>query len=579
MVARKASHLLTYSVLAALLVVTTIAPFHSAEAAVSSWQQKGISMYPTSPTDFASAGYRASVDHYKSLGANTVTLVVQLYQSNDGSTDIGPGGNTPSDAALTSAIHYAHTQGMQVMLDIHLDTYDGVWRANINPNDRAGWYANYAQQLIHYGQLAAANGVEAYCLGTELIDMSSAQIHADNTQEWQTMIAKVRQVYTGKLTYDANWGGDPQAGEARFVQFWSSLDFIGISGYYPLSGDGSVAQDKNAWASWDSSEIQPLAQKWNKPILFTEIGYRSVTNAHSAPYDSGMSGSYDAQEQVHAYQALFEYWNTRPYMQGIDAWYATSATNTGGAGDTDYLVQGKPAEQTLSSWWQGSGTQTPPSGPPAAYTINGTTNASAVPVGQSVTSDTSIKDTGGAAWGTNIDLEVYDASGKQVAQKVVAAQDFTAGQTKQYSLIWTPAIAGTYTFKVGVFDSNWKLSTWNDAVATITAGSTGSVGGGASSGTTDIWWPASGGSVSGVQPFKALLENRPLSAYSMYWQVDGGTLNLMQDSQTDYPHKEVLVDVGSWNWRGNGPYVITFVSKDSGGTILSQKSVSITTTH
>jgi hypothetical protein len=89
------------------------------------------------------------------------------------------------------------------------------------------------------------------------------------------------------------------------------------------------------------------------------------------------------------------------------------------------------------------------------------------------------------------------------------------------------------------------------------------------------WWPADGVTLSGTQPFKARVENMALPAYQMYWQVDGGQLNGMADSQTDGPHKEAWVNVSGWNWRGIGPYVITFVAKDLTGKTLATKSLTI----
>jgi endoglucanase len=88
------------------------------------------------------------------------------------------------------------------------------------------------------------------------------------------------------------------------------------------------------------------------------------------------------------------------------------------------------------------------------------------------------------------------------------------------------------------------------------------------------WWPTEGARVSGVQPFKAVLQDTPLSSYELYWQVDGGSLNKMNDSYTDAPHKEASVDVSGWNWHGTGPYMLSFVAKQNGATV-SQTSVHI----
>ncbi len=94
-------------------------------------------------------------------------------------------------------------------------------------------------------------------------------------------------------------------------------------------------------------------------------------------------------------------------------------------------------------------------------------------------------------------------------------------------------------------------------------------------GGTNVWWPKDGVPVQGVQPFKAMVEGVSVEQYQMYWQVDGGTLNWMENNYQDYPHKEASVDLSGWHWRGVGPYTITFVAKQN-DTIISQQSVRIT---
>src|SRR5581483_5045904 len=77
-----------------------------------------------------------------------------------------------------------------------------------------------------------------------------------------------------------------------------------------------------------------------------------------------------------------------------------------------------------------------------------------------------------AAAGINVDLEIYDPQGRQVAQRIWSGQTFGAGQTRSYDWSWTVGSAlptGTYTVKVGVFDSTWAiLYTWDNGAATFT---------------------------------------------------------------------------------------------------------------
>lgn len=96
------------------------------------------------------------------------------------------------------------------------------------------------------------------------------------------------------------------------------------------------------------------------------------------------------------------------------------------------------------------------------------------------------------------------------------------------------------------------------------------------SSSIDVWWPVSGTTVSGTQPFKAMIKGLAPDQYSLFWQVDNGQLNRMSDSTQDYPHKEASVDVSGWTWKGSGPYTVTFIANNSGGTEISRSSVQLT---
>ncbi|MDE1925095.1 MAG: hypothetical protein KGH79_02860 [Patescibacteria group bacterium] len=548
-----------------------------ASASVSNWQ-KGASFYPSSTTDFSSGNFQQSVKKFKADGGTQVNLIIPYYQSNTGSTDISPGYNTPTDAALIAGIQFTHAQGLQVQISIYLDSYTQEWRALINPSDRNSWYNNYGNVLVHYGQLAQSNNVELYMLGAELINMASSAANPDNTERWIAMIHKVRSVYSGKLTYDANRGGQDWASELPNIQFWNLLDYIGVSAYYNLTGDGSVASLKAGWQNVNNYDINPIVQKWNKPVIFTEVGYRSVSGAHNQPWDSWDSGPYDAQEQVNDYTALFQYWDAYSYVQGVDWWWWSPDPNYGGNGNTDYTPQNKPAEQVLAQWF-GTSISTPPPTPSGTPAFESSVSASpAQPnVGNAIQLNVTIEDAGSALSNGVVDIEVYDSSNTRVFQKFFENQNIAGGATAGYTASWTPSAQGTYRVAIGVFSGGWTQNySWNNSAATIVAGQTAPPPA-PTSATTDVWWPVNGAHASGVQPFKAMLEGVDVSQYTMYWQVDGGSLLPMNTNNTDYPHKEAQVDLSNWHWNGAGPYTVTFVSKDLQGAIISQKSVQIWT--
>lgn len=97
----------------------------------------------------------------------------------------------------------------------------------------------------------------------------------------------------------------------------------------------------------------------------------------------------------------------------------------------------------------------------------------------------------------------------------------------------------------------------------------------AASAPVNVWWPVNNVTVSGLQPFKAMVQGYDVNNYDMFWQVDGGQLNRMGTNWTDYPHKEAPVDLSGWSWHGSGPYQITFRALDKQGNGIGQTSVTI----
>jgi hypothetical protein len=598
-------------------------PFAPAHAALSDWQ-RGASIQPFSTTDIGSADAKRALDSLKGTGANYVTLIIPYYQNNRQSTAMYPSWNTPTDTALITAIDYAHSIGLKVMLKPHLETDYIEWRGNIDPApaDRPAWYESYAQMLEHYGRIGQAHNVEDFCIGTELLRMANPQYNSDNTAQWKKLIQRTRAVYSGKVTYSANWYG-----ELEYNQFWGDLDYIGVSAYYDLyhASNNSVAELEKSWDGWRTGVLEPMQKKYNKPIVFTELGYRSIQGAYRDPWDWSRDAAYSEVDQANSYAALFDYWNKYPWMRGVQLWRWAIYPPGANSGDKDYVPQNKQAQGVMTQYWGGFGTTNPeplpnpnpqpqpgtttnpnpqpnptPTDPTPVQGTTWTTSASIIPASPSTGGNVSVTGVIKNQSSVNvpsavIDFEIYNSGGQQVYQKYFDGQSFAANQQKSYNINWTAGAMGNYMLKVGVFNGNWSYNYyWGDEVKIIGVGT----GGGTTttppptSTTTnptpppapaetalDIWWPGNGSSVSGVQPFKAMLTNRDVSTYNMYWQVDGDRLNEMANSTQDYPHKESLVDVTGWNWKGTGPYNLNFIAKDSGGNVIKQKGINITITQ
>lgn len=70
-----------------------------------------------------------------------------------------------------------------------------------------------------------------------------------------------------------------------------------------------------------------------------------------------------------------------------------------------------------------------------------------------------------------VDVEIYNSAGAKVHQQYFSNQQFSAQQTRQYSLQWAVPVGtapGIYTIRMGIFSNSWSpLYHWNNTAGTI----------------------------------------------------------------------------------------------------------------
>lgn len=180
-----------------------------------------------------------------------------------------------------------------------------------------------------------------------------------------------------------------------------------------------------------------------------------------------------------------------------------------------------------------------------------------------------------------VDVEIYNAENVRVFQKFVENQKIPLKGSKSYRFEWIPQQPGSYSIRVGIFNKDWTHNYfWENEAHNLEVEDRGPVSynnyaSDYANKNIDIWWPADNNSIGGQQPFKALVNTLDINSYKMYWSVDNGKLNLMENNYTDYPHKEALVDLSEWNWKANNHYQVIFVAKDLMGNTFSVKTVSL----
>lgn len=270
-------------------------------------------------------------------------------------------------AEVVSIIRKAKAAGKKVMLKPHIDPIDfgitaGSGRGSLQPSATKWdeWFSSYKVFLNHYADIAQAEGVELFCVGCELDDVTyptNGGVTADATARWKDVVASVRARYGGKLLYSASALGDG-SGPSK-VQFWDVLDYIGFEPYFGLttSNDPTVAEMKAAFDTKLDTLAKPLYQTYNKPIIFSEANCNSFSGVNKDPLASPPTGALaDHQEQADYYEALFQSIESRNWIEGVFwwAWYLNS-TAKGYEADWardiyDPFVR-KPAGQVMRKWY------------------------------------------------------------------------------------------------------------------------------------------------------------------------------------------------------------------------------------
>jgi hypothetical protein len=311
--------------------------------------QKGIAFTGYGREAYVSPAARLSLRHLKQTRASWISLLVTGYQDNIDSTYIDySGALTPEDESLTGLIAYARQLGLKVMLKPHLDLLNDPehWRGQIGQNfDEFSWqlwFSSYRDFILHYARLASLAGAEEFCLGCEL----------DNTlkrsEDWLATIASVREVYKGQLVYaDDQLETRPEA-----VTFWGALDFIGQDLYSTLSHklQPSVSDLCAGW-SRILPRLEAISTKWGKPVLITEIGYRSIKGGTINPWDFEKTGPVDLRVQRNGYEAALRMVRGRSYLKGMFWWQWFPDPAIGGGTDTSYTPYRKPAQLVLALFY------------------------------------------------------------------------------------------------------------------------------------------------------------------------------------------------------------------------------------
>ena len=311
-----------------------------------SWQGAGTKGYGT-------AASAQTLDWMVGLGTTDVSLTPFGWMGSLGDSEIKgehrdaaqmpEGGET--GARLEAVTAQARARGLRVMLKPHLWVKGGAWRGDIVPGDWRRWWAQYEEFLLYYARMAQRLGIERLVVGVELV-----QALGTKPEAFLKVIASVRRVYAGQITYSANWD------ESVPVEIWQALDAIGVQFYPPLSAtDPSPSEALLRLAI--ARHLEPwreLAQRTGKPLWMTEVGYKSAATSVTEPFGwperlpQALRAS-DEAIQERAYGALFHELAQAPEVQAVYLWkvFTDRKGQEGEEGAFGFSPRGKRAQETV----------------------------------------------------------------------------------------------------------------------------------------------------------------------------------------------------------------------------------------
>jgi len=126
-----------------------------------------------------------------------------------------------------------------------------------------------------------------------------------------------------------------------------------VQAYYPLADNDRPSVDE-VRARWQSiaARLERLARRTGKPVVFTEVGYKSMVGGLREPWTWNTDGEPDTTQQRDAFAMLFETLWQRPWFAGTFVWkwhpyQRADAQRTA----RDFTPQGKPALEVIRAWY------------------------------------------------------------------------------------------------------------------------------------------------------------------------------------------------------------------------------------
>ena len=306
-------------------------------------------------------GYHApaldrQLDRLVAMGVDAVSLMPFAFEEGPSAPRLHMLGGSPeseTDVGLIHAVRRARAHGLRTLYKPHIWVGGGSWPGDVAMRDETAWrewWRDYRRYVLHHAVLARWSGANLFSIGCELSGTLG------RAEDWRQLIAAVRQVFPGPLTYSGNWSGDLER-----APFWEQLDLMGVDAYFPLSPDPAAGRAELArGAAAVVAHLAASSHAHHRPLLLTEVGFAACRATWTAPHREG--GTPSQADQAAAYAALFGALGHPPWLAGAFVWKAFSgeavAANRPAAARrrrdetaADFRFLGREAEAAIAAYY------------------------------------------------------------------------------------------------------------------------------------------------------------------------------------------------------------------------------------
>lgn len=333
--------------------------FSSLLTTVLSFDIKGVNFVgmPYTRVHLSDPYAKQALEHLATTGANWISLPVTFFQDFKNSsqaykgvhpfiTESGVNECSP-EKDYAHIIREAKALGLKVMLQFQTHINKPFWPDTREIGDHWGfynpwmWFQRYYELVASTLKAVEAEGVDLISLAHNNLVLSYHEPH------WKNFTLKLRNVTQIPLTYSAAFGD-----EERKSGFWDHLDYVSVFPRLKSQSPEELAVELKEF----SRALLYMNKLWKKPVIVTRVA--SCSHPHAQITQSQL------------FEAVHNAVKELDFVKGIFFGDWPADISYGAANDISYSIQHKPAQQTVTRLFGGSGQQVDRPAETASYRLN-----------------------------------------------------------------------------------------------------------------------------------------------------------------------------------------------------------------